>query len=167
MATQGVNITSQQEDFLYDIVYCSLEPFESFKKNYSTKGLKPAHIRARVAKLLETPAVANKYQSMLNDRAGQSIVDENYVIRELKQLIANAKSESARVRALELLGKYKNMFKEHYVLEDSKHTEWAEKVRENRQRIRNGEEPKNLAILEFEKDESKSSEQGEYGNGTD
>lgn len=151
-------LTQRQIDFIYDIVWCNMDPFDSYSRHYSTEGLARAHIRARVKDLMSKDEIQKKYQEFLNEKQDQTICDEHFVIDGIKKTIREATTDSAKIRGYELLGKHLQMFKEHIVYEDSKHQTIAEEVRKNRERIRNGEEPKDLSVIDFE---------SEKKNGTD
>jgi len=161
----NINVTDQQEDFLYDVVFKNMEPWEAYKANYKNAGCSPAQMRQRAKKLMSNKSVQAKYQAMILDKQNSVLVDSEFVTYHLKDLALNAKTEGAKARALELLGKACNMFKETVVFEDSEHRKLADEVKKNRKRIINGEEPVNLNTLEFE---PRSTEQGEGDqDGTD
>ena len=102
----ATNISDRQEKFLRCIVYKNMEPWEAFKENYSSSTISKKEMTKRADKILAGEAVQKMYQSLLVDKMHKGHVDETYVIDHLKSLAENAKSETAKKGALELLGKY-------------------------------------------------------------
>lgn len=161
------SVTSKQMDFVYDMVWKNMEPMDAYALHYKTEGVAKAHVRKRIEIILEKPHVKQYMERMIAEKKNEQIGDEHFVMRGLIDMANNAKNESSRLKALELIGKRHQMFKEHIVYEDSEHSQAADEAWKNRRRINDGEKAVDLNVLEFGKDKKESIEEEEKQNGTD
>ena len=60
--------------------------------------------------LLQNPSVESEIQRLMEERSKRTDVDADYVIQHLKHIVESAKSDSACVSALGLLGKHLGLY---------------------------------------------------------
>ena len=86
----------------------------AYKSNYSTTHMSPKTIWEASSRLSKHPkVVARLYELKAEKEAQERMLRLSYgdfVINELQKLALNAKSDRARIKALELLGKTVGLF---------------------------------------------------------
>ena len=86
----------------------------AYKSNYSTAHMSPKTIWGASSRLSKHPKVVARLGELRAEKKTEErmlrLSYEDFVINELQELALNAKSDSARIQALELLGKSVGMF---------------------------------------------------------
>ncbi len=106
-------LTGKQENFAIKVAGGSSKT-AAYRDVYCTNTMKPQSIYVEASRLAANPKVALRIDAlereMDEDRRIQAVSRLNYVLNALMREAETAVSDSARVRALELLGKRIGMF---------------------------------------------------------
>jgi|TARA_R100000426_G_scaffold85294_1_gene65115 phage terminase small subunit len=102
-------LTSKQEKFAQGVI-SGKNASESYRDAYNTKGMKDSSVWTESSKLMSNPKVAQRIQQGIkrkNEYAVTSAISIRQMIidRLQKEALDMKNNESARIRALEMLGK--------------------------------------------------------------
>ena len=108
-----MQLTRKQELFIEKSL-CSNSISEAFRKSYSSQSMSPKTIWEAASRLFTNPKVVARLDELRAEKEAQErmlrLSYGDFVINELQKLALNAKSDKARVKALELLGKTSALF---------------------------------------------------------
>ena len=106
-------LTSRQASFVEELLTGASQT-TAYKSNYSTTHMSPKTIWEASSRLSKHPKVVARLGEL---RAEKEVQEQmlrlsygDFVINELQKLALSAKSDRARIKALELLGKTVGMF---------------------------------------------------------
>jgi phage terminase small subunit len=106
-------LTEKQETFAL-MVIDGLSLSDAYRQSYRAEHMKSPTIHVEASRLAINPKVALRIQELLcqkdEDRHMQGLRREDFVLESLKNESLTATTDSARIRALELLGKTIGMF---------------------------------------------------------
>jgi hypothetical protein len=101
-------LTSRQTSFVEELLTGASQT-TAYKSNYSTTHMSPKTIWEASSRLSKHPKVVARLGELRAEKEVQErmlrLSYEDFVINELQELALNAKSDMARIQALELLGK--------------------------------------------------------------
>lgn len=111
-------LTAKQEEFAR-LVADNVSYSEAYRRVYSTEGMKPATVFSSASKLIDVPHVKARVKALINAKRERHEIDAARVRRHVYERLMlesldDESQASARIRALELLGKIDvvGMFKE-------------------------------------------------------
>ena len=115
-------LTAKQDTFALEVVNgCSFS--DAYRRAYGAENMKPQVIHIEASRLAANPKVALRLGELSRekdeDRRLQAIRREDFVLDGLMHESVNAESDSARVRALELIGKTIGLFADRPIKEDA------------------------------------------------
>ena len=106
-------LTSRQEAFVEELL-SGASKTTAYKSNYSTTHMSPKTIWEASSRLSKHPKVVARLDELRAEKEVQErmlwLSYGDFVINELQKLALNAKSDRARIKALELLGKTVGLF---------------------------------------------------------
>jgi len=106
-------LTAKQEAFAQEVA-SGKTLSEAYRSAYSTENMKDSSVWTEASKLMDVPKVAQRVSHVQRAREEKSLLDharlKRLVLERLHDEAMNAPSDSARIRALELLGKSIAMF---------------------------------------------------------
>ena len=106
-------LTSRQASFVEELLTGASQT-TAYKSNYSTTHMSPKTIWEASSRLSKNPKVVARLDERRAEKEVQErmlrLSYEDFVINELQELALSAKSDRARIKALELLGKTVGMF---------------------------------------------------------
>ena len=106
-------LTSRQASFVEELL-TGVSQTGAYKSNYNTTHMSPKTIWEASSRLSKHPkVVARLHEFRAEKEAEERMLRLSYgdlVINELQELALNAKSDRARIKALELLGKTVGIF---------------------------------------------------------
>ena len=106
-------LTEKQETFALKVID-GLSLSDAYRQSYRAEYMKPPTIHVEASRLATNPKVALRLRELSKqkeaDRNMQALRREDFVLESLKNESLTAASDSARVRALELMGKNIGMF---------------------------------------------------------
>ena len=115
-------LTEKQDTFAYGVAEGSTLS-DAYRHAYNAKHMKPQVIHVEASRLAANPKVALRLEALSRekdvDRRLQVIRREDFVLDGLMHESLNAESSSARVRALELIGKTIGLFAGRPIIEDA------------------------------------------------
>lgn len=121
------------------------DQYESYPENIKEK-YKQRELNTIARNLLNNPKIIKYIDALRSNLESHLIVDKLWVINGLKDLAMNG-GENAKIRALEMLGKYVGIFSDAIKLDiDSDPAEMAKKAFEKRKQLEN--------TVEFKKQEN-------------
>ena len=107
-------LTSRQTSFVEELLTGASQTI-AYKSNYSTTHMSPKTIWEASSRLSKHPKVVARLDELRAEKEAQErmlrLSYGDFVINELQKLALNAKSDRARIKALELLGKTVGLFK--------------------------------------------------------
>ena len=121
MASRRIDLTPKQLHFCRAVISgCTLS--DAYRESYNTSNMKPASIHREASVLMTNPMIAQRIERLQKqkDRAvvASSLSDRERVLSKLREFMESAQpSDSAKIRAAELLGKSIGLFKEVQVKE--------------------------------------------------
>jgi phage terminase small subunit len=106
-------LTSRQASFVEELLTGTSQT-TAYKSNYGTTHMSPKTIWEASSRLSKHPKVVARLDELRAEKEVQErmlwLSYGDFVINELQKLALNAKSDRARIKALELLGKTVGMF---------------------------------------------------------
>ena len=106
-------LTIKQDTFALGVTD-GLSLSDAYRQSYSAENMKSPSIHVEASRLAALPKVALRIQELWcqkdEDRHIQALRREDYVLESLKNESLTATTDSARIRALELMGKTIGMF---------------------------------------------------------
>jgi hypothetical protein len=106
-------LTSRQALFVEELLIGASQT-TAYKSNYSTINMSPKTIWEASSRLSKHPKVVARLDQLRAAKEAQERILRlsygDFVINELQKLALNAKSDRARIKALELLGKTVGLF---------------------------------------------------------
>jgi len=142
MANRTNNLTAKQRHFCRAAVSgCTMS--DAYREAYNTSNMKPATIHREAHMLMSHPKIATRVESLqgAKDRAvlASNLSDRERVLAMLREFMETAQpSDSAKIRACELLGKSVGLFK--HVVETKVHRSTDEILADINQRLAKNEE---------------------------
>ena len=101
-------LTSRQASFVEELLTGASQT-TAYKSNYSTTHMSPKTIWEASSRLSKHPKVVARLGELKAEKEAEErmlrLSYEDFVINELQKLALSAKSDRARIKALELLGK--------------------------------------------------------------
>ena len=97
---------------------------QSYRDSYETSNMKPSSVWTRASKLMDVVKVQSRVDALVAEAQAGEVHDaarlRRFVVERLHVEALNAGSDSARVRALELMGKLTEVqaFADHIITED-------------------------------------------------
>tara|TARA_S200002703_G_scaffold153739_1_gene155609 strand:+ start:872 stop:1408 length:537 start_codon:yes stop_codon:yes gene_type:complete len=114
-------LTAKQEAFA-QAVATGKTLSDAYRSAYSTENMKDSSVWTEASKLMDVPKVAQRVNSVQRAMEEKSLLDharlKRLVLERLHEEATNAPSDSARIRALELLGKSIAMFTDRVEQDD-------------------------------------------------
>ncbi len=108
-------LTSKQEAFS-QLVANGQQQTDAYRKAYNADGMGAPTIWAEASRLADHPRVAARIDQLRSEKEAlrrMLVLDrEEAILAQLQHEALTAKTDSARIRALELLGRYAGMFAE-------------------------------------------------------
>jgi hypothetical protein len=132
MANRTNDLTPKQQHFCQAVVSgCTMS--DAYREAYNTANMKPATVNREAHALMTDPKITTRVQRLQGqkDRAvvASSLSDREKVLNKLRYFMDHAlPSDSAKIRAAELLGKSIGLFKDVTVTEKPART--AEELQE-------------------------------------
>jgi hypothetical protein len=132
MAKRIIDLTPKQLHFCRAVV-SGRTMSDAYREAYNTSNMKPASIHREASVLMSHPMVTQRVQRLQGqkDRAvvASSLTDRERVLDKLREFMETAQpSDSAKIRAAELLGKSIGLFKDVTITEKPVRT--AEELKE-------------------------------------
>lgn len=155
--TKKVKINEREEQFM-EYILEGMDSLEAYRKCWAN-GYSDTKARSMVKSILNKEHIQQYMQAQILDRHENIMLDEAFVISNLKKIVFNNPNSGSAVKALELMGKKLGMWIDKQVVEtNGSQSDTAEKMFERRMAIEAGEEVKPLEeetereaeILEFE-----------------
>jgi phage terminase small subunit len=101
-------LTAKQERFISEVIKGSTQA-DAYRTAYEAKGMKPSAIYTEANRLMGNPEIARRLQanrdSIQRSAVSSALSRRRWIVERLEHEAANAESDAARVRSLELLGK--------------------------------------------------------------
>ncbi len=125
MVNRTNDLTPKQTRFCQAMVSgCTMS--DAYREAYSAEKMKPASIHREASVLMSNPMVTQRVERLQHqkDRAvvASSLSDRERVLTKLRDMMESSKTESAQLRAAELLGKSVGLFKDVQVVETDERT---------------------------------------------
>ncbi len=112
-------LTSKQEAFS-QLVANGQQQTDAYRKAYDADGMSAPTIWAEASRLADHPKVAARIEQLRGEKEAlrrMLVLDrEESILMQLQHEALTAKTDSARIRALELLGRHAGMFAERVEL---------------------------------------------------
>ena len=106
-------MTSKQASFVEEL-FTGASQSTAYKNNYSTTNMSPKTIWEASSRLSKHPKIVARLDELRLEKEAEErmlrLCYSDFVINELQKLALNSKSDRARVKALELLGKTVGLF---------------------------------------------------------
>lgn len=106
-------LTAKQEAFAQGVAN-GLTLADAYRQSYNAENMKEASIYTEASLLMDNPKIVQRVSGIQQAREDKTLHDSarlrRLVLEQLHQEAMNAESDSARIRALELLGKSIAMF---------------------------------------------------------
>ena len=117
-------LTEKQESFAQYVVREGATYADAYRRAYDCTGSNPSTIYSEAAKLAKRPHIATRMSDIAleiheENRAQRTSRGER-IIRQLENLMLNAQTDAAKIRAAELLGKTIGLYRD--VVEDGTET---------------------------------------------
>jgi hypothetical protein len=113
-------LTAKQEQFPLSIVEGKTQA-DAYRKAYDTSSMQDATVWNEASKLMRHPQVAARLETLKAEaEAARRVLlldREEAILARLEHEALTAKTDSARIRALELLGRHAGMFTERVEVE--------------------------------------------------
>ena len=101
-------LTAKQERFVAEVIKGSTQA-DAYRAAYEAKGMKPSASYPEANRLMGNPEIARRLQanrdSIQRSAVSSALSRRRWIVERLEHEAANAESDAARVRSLELLGK--------------------------------------------------------------
>ena len=131
-------LTAKQEAFAQGVAQ-GMTLADAYRNAYDAENMKEASIYTEASLLMDRPKIAQRVNGLLQAREERTLHDQarlkRLVLERLHSEALNAESDSARIRALELLGKSIAMFTDR-VEQDDTHRSSADIERELVEKLR-------------------------------
>lgn len=113
-------LTAKQEQFARTVTEGATQT-DAYRQAYDAAGMQDATVWTEASKLMRHPQVARRVEELKEEaeatrRAGL-VSREEAILQRLEHEAMTAKTDSARIRALELLGRHVGMFKDQIEVE--------------------------------------------------
>ena len=113
-------LTAKQEKFA-QLISAGKTQAEAYRQAYDVSGMQDATVWNEASKLVRNPQVTTRLEVLRaeNDCIRRSLVldHEEAILAQLQHEAFTAKTDGARIRALELLGRHAGMFTERVEVE--------------------------------------------------
>lgn len=113
-------LTAKQEQFALSI-HAGKSQADAYRDAYDTAAMQDATVWTEASKLMRHPKVTTRVDALKaeSEAARRVLVldREEAILAQLEHEALNAKTDSARIRALELLGRHAGMFAERVEVE--------------------------------------------------
>ena len=114
MANRTNDLTPKQQHFCRAVASgCTMS--DAYREAYSAGRMKPATINREAHTLMAIPKITTRVEALqrAKDRAlvASAVSDRERVLTALRDFMVNADTDSAKIRATELLGKTVGLFK--------------------------------------------------------
>jgi hypothetical protein len=107
-------LTCRQENYVKS-VYIGMSLSEAYRMAYGTSAMLSKTVWEAASRLSNNPKVVARLDELRAEKEAEErmlrLSYEDFVINELQELALNAKSDRARIKALELLGKTVGLFR--------------------------------------------------------
>ena len=101
-------LTAKQERFVAEVIKGSTQA-DAYRTAYESSGMKPSAIYTEASLLMGHPEIAKRMHahtaSIERSAVSSALTRRRWIVERLEHEAANAESDAARVRSLELLGK--------------------------------------------------------------
>ena len=112
---------TQKQDCFAQQVATGAELSAAYRMTYETKSMKPTSIWPEASRLAANPKVAARIEELKQEaermRQCAAIGREEAILQRLEHEAMTAKTDTARIRALELLGRHIGMFRDRIEVE--------------------------------------------------
>ena len=137
MTSRTINLTPKQRHFCRAAVSCS-NMSDAYREAYNTANMKPATINREAHTLMSDPKIAARVESVQRVKdcvvLASNLSDRERVLAMLREFMETAQpSDSAKIRACELLGKSIGLLK--HVVETKIHRSTEEILADINQRL--------------------------------
>ncbi len=107
-------LTAKQQGFLTSVTKERMNASDAYRKNYDTKSMKAKSVHDASSKLMAHPVIAQRikryWQAEERARHSDAVSKGAWIIEKLEEMAADPRIAAAsRVRALELLGKQRDI----------------------------------------------------------
>ena len=106
-------LTNRQKQFVEEVVD-GMSATEAYRASYNTGQMSPKTIWEASSRLSRHPKIVARLDELRAEKEAEErmlrLSYGDFVINELQELALNAKSDRARIKALELLGKTSALF---------------------------------------------------------
>jgi phage terminase small subunit len=113
-------LTAKQEQFALSIAEGTTQA-DAYRQAYDASGMKDGTVWSEAARLMRRPHVTARVEELRAEaevvRQGLLMSREEAILGRLEHEAMTAKTDSARIRALELLGRHAGMFTERVEVE--------------------------------------------------
>jgi hypothetical protein len=113
-------LTHKQEQFAIAIIDGATQT-DAYKKAYMPREMKPSTLWAEASRLASHPKVSARIEELKQEaermRQAAGMDREEAILQRLEHEAMTAKTDTARIRALELLGRHIGMFKDRIEVE--------------------------------------------------
>lgn len=120
------HLTAKQEAFARRLAAGETQA-DAYRHAYSSEGMAPPAVWSEASRLAANPKVAARVLSLMAEleemRRMAALDREEAILKRLEHEATTARTDGARVRALELLGKHLGMFMDRVVIEAPQRTE--------------------------------------------
>lgn len=113
-------LTAKQEQFALSIVEGRTQS-AAYREAYDAEGMQETTVWTEASKLMRHPQVSQRVEELKEEaeatRRAALVSREEAILQRLEHEAVTAKTDSARIRALELLGRHIGMFKDQIEVE--------------------------------------------------
>lgn len=113
-------LTAKQEQFALSIVEGRTQS-AAYREAYDAEGMQDTTVWTEASKLMRHPQVSQRVEELKEEaeatRRAVLVSREEAILQRLEHEAMTAKTDSARIRALELLGRHIGMFKDQIEVE--------------------------------------------------
>ncbi|MCZ8088699.1 MAG: hypothetical protein O9247_01195 [Rhodobacteraceae bacterium] len=113
-------MTAKQEQFALSIVEGRTQS-AAYREAYDAEGMQDTTVWTEASKLMRHPQVSQRVEELKEEaeatRRAVLVSREEAILQRLEHEAMTAKTDSARIRALELLGRHIGMFKDQIEVE--------------------------------------------------
>ena len=113
-------LTAKQEQFALSIVAGRTQS-AAYREAYDAEGMLDTTVWTEASKLMRHPQVSQRVEELKEEaeatRRATLVSREEAILQRLEHEAMTAKTDSARIRALELLGRHIGMFKDQIEVE--------------------------------------------------
>jgi hypothetical protein len=104
-------LTAKEEAFCHNLLICKTK-IEAYVKSYDTKTDNIDTLYKEASDLAKQPKIKKRYEQLSAQAASAAVLTAQQILENLSALAQTAQKNTDKIRALELLGKYRKIFDE-------------------------------------------------------